>query len=93
MTYEEAREVARCHAAGSPIDHPDYHMGFAEGRILPEGWYFDYTVEPNKPIPESEREHFAGAPGFIVPRMGEAVQVVSWAEFTERKLGQAPPVA
>jgi hypothetical protein len=65
-------------------------MGFADGRVLPEGWYFDYTVDPTRPIPESEREHFAGAPGFIVSNRGEPVRVVAWAEFTDKDLGQAP---
>jgi hypothetical protein len=90
LTYEEACETARRHAAESPIDHPDYRIGFAEGRVLPEGWYFDYTIEPTRPMPEEEREHFGGAPGFIVPNSGESVRAVTWAEFNERGFGRAP---
>ncbi len=90
VTYLEAREVAQRHVAESPIEHPDYRMGVAEGRILPEGWYFDYIIEPTKKIQESEREHFAGAPGFIVSKNGEPVRIVSWSEFTDRNLGKAP---
>ena len=90
MTYEEACEAARGHVAGIRLDHPDYRVGFAKGRVLSEGWYFDYTIEPTRPIPEAEREQFAGAPGFIVPSSAGPIHIVSWAEFSDRKLGQAP---
>jgi hypothetical protein len=90
VTYKEARAAAERHVAETPLDHPDYRIGFSQGRHVSEGWYFDYRIEPVKPIPESEREQFAGAPGFIVPNSGAPPRVVGWAEFTERKLSHAP---
>jgi hypothetical protein len=93
VTYEEALISAQRHVDESPLDHPEYRTGFSGGRVLPEGWYFDYTIEPIRPIPESEREQFAGAPGFIVLRTGEAPRAVSWAEFTDRNLSEAPPAS
>ncbi len=90
MTYQEALAEAQSHVAEAPLDDPDYRLGFSQGREVPEGWYFDYSIEPIRPIPESEQEEFAGAPGFIIPRTGTEPRVVSWAEFSERKLGEAP---
>ena len=92
MTYAEAHAIAQRHLDEEPFPHPSYRWQLSQGRELPDGWYFDYAYEPVRPIPESEREQFAGAPGFIVPQDGSAVHVVSWAEFSERKLGQAPPI-
>ena len=90
MTYQEALAAAQSHVAEAPLDHPDYRMSFSQGREIPEGWYFDYTIEPVRPIPESEQEQFAGAPGFIIPSSGAAPRVVTWDEFSERRLGEAP---
>ncbi len=90
VTYQEALAEAQSHVAEAPLDDPDYRLGLSQGREIPEGWYFDYSIEPIRPIPESEEGEFAGAPGFIIPSTGTEPRVVSWAEFSERKLGEAP---
>ncbi len=89
MNYEEARVLADRHLQEEPFPHSDYRWRLPEGRELPDGWYFDYSFEPIRPIPESEQDQFAGAPGFIVPRDGAMVRVVSWAEYSDRNLSKA----
>ena len=66
-----------------------------EGRIVrhqphevDEGWYFEYGVECDLTILQSERELFAGAPGFIVARDNGDVRVVPREEWSARGLGR-----
>lgn len=91
MTYEEACAIAQDHLDEQPFPHPDYRWRLTQGRELPDGWYFDYACEPVRSMPESEKEQFAGAPGFIVPQDGSGIHVVSWDEFSDRKLDQSRP--
>jgi hypothetical protein len=93
MTYEEARIIARRHLDQKPFPHPDYRWRVPEGRELHDGWYFDYSFEPVRPIPEAEQEGVGGAPGFLVVRDEAQVQVLSWAEYSERGLGRPRDMA
>jgi len=46
----------------------------------PEGWYFDYCIECDLAIPESEREMFGGAPGFLVLLCNGDISILTWAD-------------
>lgn len=57
----------------------------ALGRMVPveSGWYFDYRIECVLEIPETERDQFAGAPGFLVNGETGDVSVVSHSEWVD----------
>jgi hypothetical protein len=88
MTYEEARIIARRHLDQQPFPDSDYRWRVPEGREVHDGWYFDYSFEPIRPIPEAEQIRVGGAPGFLVLRDEAEVQVMSWAEYSERGLSR-----
>lgn len=91
MTDGEARKRAQQHLETEPLDHPDYRWRLGEGVEQPDGWYFDFTFEPVRPLPESEWEQFCGAPGFVVPSDGSEIRVLSWEDFAERELSGGTP--
>ena len=77
MTYQEALTAAQVHVAETPLDHPDYRLGFSQPTPVAEGWYFNYTIEPAKPIPESEQESSLQCrTRLIVPSDGRRAAVV-----------------
>ncbi len=86
MNYEEARIRAQQHLDDEPLGHADYRWRLTEGIEQPDGWYFAYSFEPVRPIPEAEWEQFGGAPGFIVASDGSGVRVISWDDHAERIL-------
>src|SRR5262245_2978154 len=88
MTYEEARIIARRHLEQRPFPDPDYRWRVPEGRQVHDGWYFDYSFETIRPIPEAEQMRVGGAPGFLVLRGDAEVRVMSWPEYSERGLGR-----
>ena len=74
------------HAQVAPLD--GYRMVRFEPREIDAGWYFDYGIECDLDISESERGLFAGAPGFIVHRADGKIEVISHAQWVELGLSK-----
>ncbi len=81
MDYEQAKNRAEEYLASIPSPGPEYRWKLGPGDEVESGWYFDYTFEHVGDLPESEWDGIGGAPGFVVPRNGEPVKVVSWDEL------------
>ena len=78
-------EMAACCIANEHVNSMSapaegYRFELGEMHEFAAGWYFDYRIVCDLSIPESEREMFAGAPGFTVERNGGDISIVSWAE-------------
>jgi hypothetical protein len=80
LNVNAALKVADDHIAAQPTPLSGYRMVHCGPLEVDEGWYFDYGIECDLDIPESDREGFAGAPGFIVTRSNGELRIVSWGE-------------
>ncbi len=87
MTREEATRIARRYLDAEPLPDPDYRWILGPAHDLGDAWFFDYTFENVRGLPESEWASFGGAPGFIVPKDGAAPHDLSWVEYSDRELG------
>jgi len=64
--------------------HPDYEYGFDNNFIeFIDCWYFDFKILPKKEIKEDEIESFVGAKGFIISKMSNEVNTISWSTWSE----------
>lgn len=82
---ESAKRIADGHIEDQPAPLAGYRMALGSMRQTESGWYFDYRIECDLDIPESEHEQFAGTPGFIVDRASGDISVLSWHDL--RALG------
>ena len=83
MTENQATELARKHVAAQPSPAPGYSITLGRMAEVELGWYFDYGIKCELDIPETEREQFAGAPGFLVDRESGDISIVSHAEWVD----------
>lgn len=83
----DATRIANEHVEAQPAPLEGYRIALGRMQPVTDGWYFDYRIQCDLDIPESEREMFGGAPGFKVSRDSGEVTVVSWDDL--RSLG--PP--
>jgi hypothetical protein len=88
LNVDTAIQIADDHIAAEPVPLDGYRMVHCGPQEFDEGWYFDYGIECNLNIPESEREMFGGAPGFIVNRSSGDLRIVSWDERRSLRLAR-----
>jgi len=75
--------IADEHIAAQPAPLDGYRMVRYEPREISAGWFFDYGIECDLDIPESDRELFAGAAGFLVHRESGDVQVLAFGQLRD----------
>ena len=81
-TIEEIIEIAHNHLIKNPFPHIDYEWVLKKDyKELKNEYYFDYSFQHKKNIPENEWEMFAGAPGFCVNSESGTIRDVSWDEY------------
>ena len=76
--------IADQHIASQPAPLDGYRVVRFDPCEIDEGWYFDYGIECDLDISDSEHELFAGAPGFIVDRTHGHLRIVSHHERSTR---------
>ena len=82
IAKERALQIATSHAAGVPLDHPDYRLTCELSGRMGDEWLFAYRIRCLKDIPPQEQEQFAGAGGFVVSAKGQ-VRELSVPMFIE----------
>ena len=80
---DTALVIADEHIAAQPPPMDGYRMARTGPRDIDAGWYFDYTIECDLDIPESERVMFAGASGFVVHRADGDVEVLAHGQLRD----------
>ena len=75
--------IADEHIATQRAPMDGYRMVRYAPRDINAGWYFDYGIECELDIPESEREMFAGASGFIVHRSDGDIEVLAHGQLRD----------
>lgn len=91
MSREEAIQLAQLYLLEEDRDHP---LALDSIRILNspteyEGcWYFDYRYYYPERLSDQSRDMIGGAPGFVVPKQGKHIRVITWHELYE--LNQMP---
>jgi hypothetical protein len=83
LDYETAQSLAKAHPDAQSAPDSEYRWTLRAGLEVEAGWYFDHTFEHTGDLPESEWACMAGAPGFLVPRNGGPVRIISWDELVE----------
>lgn len=76
-----ALKTAADYIAAQPAPSPGYRYVHGPAQEVTNGWYFDHCIECDLNIPESEREMFGGAPGFLVSRETGYVSIVTWDQL------------
>lgn len=59
--------------------HPNYYYSI---NIPPteyfELWYFDFKIMSNQNLPKDQVKEFAGAPGFVIKKETEEIEIIAW---------------
>ncbi len=78
--------IANKHIAAQPASLDGYRLNSSAPREIDAGWYFDYIVDCDLDITESERGKFAGAAGFLIHRDSGDVQDLAFGQLSEFNL-------
>ena len=83
MDTESAITIADEHIAAQPAPLEGYRMVRTSPHEIDAGWFFGYGVECDLDIPESEREMFAGASGFLIHRADGDIEVLAHGQLSD----------
>ena len=80
---KSAIAIADEHIAAQPVPLEGYRMVRYDPQDCEAGWFFPYGIECDLDIPESEREMFGGASGFLVHRSDGDIEVLAFGQLSD----------